>query len=144
MARTRIAWVLLRLMICPRVPAAAEAATFRIFDHSHDLPVAFHQGAVYEPSNTIRVTTEGTVHRSALAELLGGLSWRPGAILQGELGYRPAPDARRMSAGIAASVQWRFKDCRLSYAVAPLDDRGPSHYLSVTGRFAFGMKRRYR
>jgi len=100
------------------------------------LPLAFHVGAVYQPTHQWLLTTEGVYPRTGLASFHLGGEWRPLELLSIRAGYR-TDTVKELSpiAGFSAGLGVDVWGQELSYAWVPYGDLGDTHYVSLVMKF---------
>ena len=105
-------------------------------DAGDPLPLAFHVGAAYRPTNQWIVSAEGVYPQTGLASLHGGLEWRPYPAISLRAGFR-TDTIKELGpmAGFTTGIGIHVFGHEFSYAWVPLGDLGSTHYISLVLRF---------
>lgn len=108
----------------------------KFISQADSLPMAFHLGAAYQPTNHWNLVGEGVYEKTGLASAHVGLEWKPMDMLALRAGYRTDTiDGLSALAGFTTGIGLQLWGQEFAYAWLPMGDLGNTNYFSAVLRF---------
>lgn len=116
--------------------AANMGSPLKFISSNDPLPLAFHAGGAYRPSDRWTLALEGVYRQTGLTSAHAGVEFMAARELTLRAGYRTDTlKGQSPIAGLTVGIGLNLLGQTLSYAWLPVDELGNTHYISLLIRF---------